>query len=74
MTEQPRYFVWRWSEAHPYRVYSVRRYWISGDELARAIWRGDDYAEGQRIAKEANAARPPEKPAAPVPVEQERLL
>lgn len=57
----PRYFVWRWGITYPYRVYSIRRFWMSPDELTRAIWHGDDYTEALRVAKEANAATKPAK-------------
>lgn len=44
-----------------YRCYS-RKYIEDPDELpiywdGREIWNGDDFEEGRRVAKEANAAR-----------------
>ena len=48
-----RYFVWRFDETEPYRVYSFRRY-VSPDVVGACIWRGDDYYDGLYVAKLAN--------------------
>ena len=56
------------------QIYRCR---VAGDKLwLDTIWQGDDYYEGQKVAKEANAKlRPPPQPKAPVisPEERERI-
>ena len=51
------YFVWRYSDDAPYRVYGVRRHVEPPPDDARCLWRGDDYRVALDVAREANQAR-----------------
>ena len=55
------YFVWHFSDAHPYRVYSAARHNLPADDDKHCIYRGDDIEEARQIAKDANTKRRNEK-------------
>jgi len=50
-----RYFVWRYSDDVPYRVYGLRRYFEPEPGDPRCIWRGESYREALEAARAANA-------------------
>lgn len=55
--DEIKYFVWRFSHPELYRVYSIKKYFEPEKNDRHCIWRGNDYQEGLRIAKEANKWR-----------------
>jgi hypothetical protein len=51
------YFVWRPDESSPYRAYGTANHFMPPDNDLNCIWRGDDYIEARRVAREANNSR-----------------
>jgi hypothetical protein len=54
---EPRYFVARFVEDQPYRVYGTRNYYAPEQNDVRCIWRGDDASEALQVMKKANEER-----------------
>ena len=51
------YFVWRFSDVDPYRLYGIRRHIMPAADDVRCIWRGDNEDEGIEMMVKANQER-----------------
>lgn len=56
--EMTRYFVWRFDVSERFRAFGTRNYNEPDANDARCIWRGVDYNEAKRVAREANSVTP----------------
>lgn len=58
-----KYFIWRFSDAYPYRLYGTRKHIMPADDDMRCIWRGDNEADALEIMVQANKGRREQKKA-----------
>jgi len=52
-----KYFVWRYSDDYPYRVYGTRHHVEPKPDDVRCLWRGESHRQALDVARNANQAR-----------------